>query len=111
MNYELAEQLRDREFPQTGEGRRIGPPSALAWRARDLVYVPTLEELVAACGDRFGELARLPDGRFDAVARGGAKKETGNSPVEAVGRLWLALNQLPSGWFRRSESSDPLLLP
>ena len=31
MNYELAEQLRDAGFPQTGEGRRIGSPSALAW--------------------------------------------------------------------------------
>jgi hypothetical protein len=97
MDYELAEQLRAAGFPQTGEGRRIGPPNALAWRARDLVYVPTVEELIAACGDQFGGLARLPDGRFDVVALGGSRKELGKSLAEAVARLWLALNRLTSG--------------
>ena len=48
MDYELAEQLREAGFPQSGEGKRIGTPSALVWRARDLIYVPTLEELISA---------------------------------------------------------------
>ena len=59
MDHKLAEQLRDAGFPQSGEGRRIGALTAFVWRARDLVYVPTLEELLAACGDEFGEMARL----------------------------------------------------
>jgi hypothetical protein len=92
MNYELAEQLRDAGFPQSGHGRHIGAPSALVWRARDLVYAPTLEELISACGDQFGEIARRDDGRFDAVARGGKPKQTDTSPTGAAARLWLALN-------------------
>ena len=56
MNYRLAEP-RDEGFPQSGGGRHIGAPTAFVWRARDLAYVPTLEELIAACGDQFGEMA------------------------------------------------------
>ena len=92
MYYELAERLRDAGFPQSGEGRRIGAPTAFVWRARDLVYVPSLEELVAACGEGFGEMVRLPDGSFEAVARGGRLRQTGKSPAEAVASLWLAIN-------------------
>jgi hypothetical protein len=92
MNYELAQQLREAGFPQSGDGRRIGAPTAFLWRARDLVYVPTLEELIAACGEQLGEMARLPDGSFEAAARGGTPKQMGKSPTEAVARLWLALN-------------------
>ena len=92
MDYELAVQLRDMGFPQSGDGRRIGAPNVFVWRARDLVYVPSLEELLAACGDQFGEMARLPNGSFEAAARGGTPRQMGKSPVEVVARLWLALN-------------------
>jgi len=92
MDYQLAERLRDAGFPQSGAGRHIGAPTAFVWRARDLVYVPALEELITACGDQFGEMARLSDGRFEAAARGGKLSRTGKSPIEAVGRLWLAIN-------------------
>ena len=92
MNYELAERLRDAGFPESGDGRRIGAPTAFLWRASDLVYVPTLEELIAACGDDFGEMERRPDGSFEAVARGGSLRQMGKSPTEAVARLWLVLN-------------------
>ena len=88
MDYELAVQLRDMGFPQSGDGRRIGAPNVFVWRARDLVY----EELLAACSDQFGEIARLPNGSFEAAARGGIPRQMGKSPVEAVARLWLALN-------------------
>ncbi len=91
MDHKLAEQLRDAGFPQSGEGRRIGALTAFVWRARDLVYVPTLEELLAACGDEFAEMARLPDGGFEAAGRGGTPRLMGKSPAEAVARLWLAL--------------------
>ena len=94
MTYTLAEQLRDAGFPQSGDGRRIGAPTALVWRARDLVYAPTLDELLAACGGQLGQLARLTDGRFEAVARGGSPRVSGDCPTEAVARLWLALSAL-----------------
>jgi len=93
MDYELAVQLRDAGFSQSGEGRRIGAPAAFVWRARDLVYVPSLEELIAGCGDQFGEVARLSDGSYEAVACGGKPRQIGKSPTEAIARLWLALNR------------------
>ena len=94
MNYQLAERLRDAGFPQSGGGRHIGAPTAFVWRARDLVYVPALEELIAACGDQFGEIARLRDGNFETTAAGGRLRQTGKSPTEAVARLWLAINDV-----------------
>ena len=92
MDYQLAEQLRSSGFPQTGGGRHIGAPTAVVWRASDLVYVPALEELIAACGDHFGEIARLLDGNFQAASRDGRLRQAGRSPTEAVARLWLAVH-------------------
>ena len=97
MDYHLAERLRDPGFPQSGAGRHIGAPIAVVWRARDLVYAPALEELIAACGDQFGEMARRPDGSFEATACGGSLKQTGNSPTDAVARLWLTINGVREG--------------
>jgi len=56
MNYELAKQLYDAGFPQQGFGRWVGNPDQVIWRAGDRVYVPTLEELIKACGDDFNSL-------------------------------------------------------
>ena len=52
MDYDLAESLMDAGFPQIGKGRLIGPLNKLVWRSGDRVYVPTLEELIEACGKR-----------------------------------------------------------
>jgi hypothetical protein len=35
MNYELAKQLRDTGFPQSGSGKWIGPPEKIVWRSGD----------------------------------------------------------------------------
>lgn len=93
MNYELAKELEDAGFPQGGEGRWTFPPNNLVTRARDRVYVPTLEELIEACGNSF-KLERL-----DLYEKPSSwKAETffdrgeGSTPVESVARLWLALN-------------------
>src|SRR4051812_10164841 len=88
MDHKLAEQLREAGFPQSREGRRIGAPTAFVWRARDLVYVPSLEELITSCGDAFERMTRLPDGRFEVA---GPAIRKGESPSEAAARLWLAL--------------------
>ena len=94
MNYQLAERLRDEGFPQSGGGRHIGAPTAFVWRARDLVYVPTLEELILACGDQFGAMARLEDESFEATAPADRLRQTGKSPTDAFARLWLAINDV-----------------
>jgi hypothetical protein len=56
VDYELAKILMDAGFPQSGKGRLIGSPNKLVWRSDDRVYVPTLEELIEACGKNFGSL-------------------------------------------------------
>jgi hypothetical protein len=62
MDYELAKSLMDAGFPQIGKGSLIGSLDKLVWRSGDRVYVPTLEELIDACGENFGSLNRQNDG-------------------------------------------------
>jgi hypothetical protein len=62
MDYELAKSLMDAGFPQIGKGSLIGSPNKLVWRSGDRVYVPTLEELIEACGRNFDSLDRQHDG-------------------------------------------------
>lgn len=49
MNYELAQQLKDGGFPQSGNGGRVASPYTIVARRDDFAYVPTLEELIKAC--------------------------------------------------------------
>lgn len=94
MDYELASELRDAGFPQTGKGNRIGPSDNLIWRSSDRVYNPILSELIEACGNEFDNLSRFcPTGTPWFQARGSGKLENGSTPEEAVARLWLALNK------------------
>ena len=79
-------------FRKPGEAGTLGAPTAVVWRARDLVDVPALEELITACGDHLGEIARLNNGSFQAAARDGRLRQAGRSPTEAVARPWLAIN-------------------
>lgn len=83
MDYNLAKQLKDTGFPQM-DGRYLNNGE---------VYVPTLEELIEACGDGFQTLERykgVPD-RWQANTLK-QKSFLGATPVEAVAKLWLALN-------------------
>ena len=59
MHYDLAKQLRDAGFPQGGNGKWIGPPDKIVWRSGDRAYVPTREELIAACGTEFRDFELL----------------------------------------------------
>lgn len=60
------------------------------------VYIPTLEELIEACGNEFANLGRTENGWVALADRPGleipvtAQKPT---PSEAVANLWLALNK------------------
>jgi hypothetical protein len=97
VDYQLAQELRDAGFPQTGRGTQIGPSDKLVWRAGDRVYIPTLSELIEACGERFWmlEACNLEAGNWHASGYAAAKIEGayGTSPDEAVARLWLVLNK------------------
>lgn len=100
MNYELAKQLEAAGFKQYGDNRAvdgakimIGHPDYTAE-----YYVPTLEELVEECGDGFVSvvgrnrkhwLASLSSVDGTTLIQIGF----GDSPTEAVAKLWLALNK------------------
>src|SRR5262245_39464264 len=94
VDYELAKRLMDAGFPQIGKGNSIGSPDKLVWRISDRVYVPTLEELIVACGENFGSLDKRHDGWL-ARANGDQHCFAG-TPAEAVARLWLTLQKQSS---------------
>ena len=91
MGYELAKLLEQAGWPQAGSGVWVVDPDSLIGRHR--VYVPRLEELIEACGNRFEELRQVPEPNGGWIARSSSPERVGrgNSPVEAVARLWLAL--------------------
>jgi hypothetical protein len=109
MDHALAKQLKDAGFPQIGSGKwQFAHSSGFTLKApykgdeRDLIYHPTLEELIEACGGDFGELERdfddEPKWIWRAVsdapynADGAFHTGEGSTPTESVARLWLALN-------------------
>ena len=81
----------DSGFPQIGKGSLVGPLDKLVWRSGDRVYVPTLEELIEACGENFGSLKKQPDGWL-AYANYD-QSYFAKTSVEAVAHLWLALQK------------------
>lgn len=96
MKYQLARELYDAGFPQEGKGTWVGDPASLVLRRADRVYVPTLEELIAVCGDRFYSLIYDTDNDwrcFSEVESGYIDDANGPTSTEAVARLWLALQK------------------
>jgi hypothetical protein len=70
------------------------PPDTLVAHSADRVYVPTLSELIEACDDQFRLLERhnSPAAPWTAHTLH-VGPAIGNTPEEAVARLWLALNE------------------
>ncbi len=121
MNYELAKELKEAGFPQ-GENldNIIAQGTALAYlreskpskellekyedalgKLKELyqddveyVYVPTLSELIEACGDDFFQLTK-GSGLFFAEADIDTEPQffNGSTPEEVVANLWLGLNK------------------
>lgn len=112
MKYELAEQLKDAGFPQEGgifdyvtgtkptevkfktkEGKEI----FFKGKKVEKAYVPTLSELIKACGDRFGSMTKGADLQmWQIVSRDfitDKKIVTGDTPKEAFALFWLVLNK------------------
>lgn len=86
-SYETAVKLKEAGFPQKILGE---VPSWIVWH-------PTLEELIEACGDKFISLVRYLNPKLGFYADGGSidaiLREDGISPEEAVANLWLVLNK------------------
>jgi len=102
MNYELAAKLKDAGLSQENGGDFVDADETI-WHdvhptSFPCAYIPTLSELIEACGEgRF-----LLEKGFDTapsgldvteywVAQRGMFKEVGSIPEEAVANLYLAL--------------------
>lgn len=97
ITYELAKRLRDAGFPGSERWGENGGKMMV-----DIFDVPTLEELIEACGERYTLLKRERDGHWRATGaiRASQKRERfrevhlyGSTPEEAIAMLWLALNK------------------
>jgi hypothetical protein len=109
MNYELAKELKDKGFPNSNDwkkGRVIGVGVCMIRDdGEDFDYVPTLSELIEACGECLSHIKRYPledcvywwavshCGHKEHEIGGNNLEEQGKTPEEAVARLWLALNK------------------
>ena len=112
MEYETAKELKDNGFPHKGNGQYIGnvgninhdaikPGEVFGIAQEDFCYIPTLEELIEACGYRFGSLTQSPRKTWYVTTVEGKDNYTYelvrdiecSIPLEAVARLWLALNK------------------
>lgn len=96
MTYELAKQLKDAGFPIPDCPAWIingdGPMGAVIWKDK---YIPTLSELIEACGDEWIKVYNLENNHAHWVADRVFPHTHGHgsTPEEAVSNLWLALNR------------------
>ena len=114
MHYELWKELKDAGFPQKS-GRYISETGRHGGWSSDKgieefddkiggyehwAYIPTLEELIEACGEDFQrvENTKPMHDRWRAYSWDQAYGDIddfhyGESPAEAIARLWLHLNK------------------
>ena len=97
IDYSLAKELKRSGFPKSEEW--IDNGSGFFVDKGELAYeVPTLEELIEACGEDFAMLGQNKE-CTEWTALGGTKKMyadktgKGSTTSEAVARLWLSLNK------------------
>ncbi len=102
MKYELALELKKAGFPQEGSGYYLDQPDGLrlprsAYNPKHDTYIPTLEQLIEACGEKFRALLFIGKGVHTGepwVAHGEEGIRTGGmTPTSAVAKLWLSLNK------------------
>lgn len=125
MNYELAKKLKDAGFEQKDGfsfGIHLNPFSGKEESIEKCdsknttidydswVYIPTLEELIEACGEDFDSLDYYPKNKtehkwvaFSSIDEktcekcgsplGNYKQAPGKNSSEAVAKLWLKLNK------------------
>lgn len=96
MNYELAKQLKYAGFPQ-GEPYNnylyCDEHEDLEHTEECSAYIPTLEELIEACGEDLIEITFLHD-KNEVIAKGFNVEIPAITALEAVARLWLKLQEV-----------------
>ncbi len=98
LSYELAKELKDAGFTQTGKSIMIVMPgNGVFYEAPIPAYVPTLEELIEACGKPFMLMHFKEDGynwqAFNDTDSVCELAETGETAIEATAKLWLAIKK------------------
>ena len=101
MKYKLAKQLKDAGFPQIKVGGNYwiaqDKPLPQIWgqAPEETVLIPTLSELIEACGDDLDSLVRdMSENKlWIAYRQDGDGSGEGKTPGEAVAKLWLKLNE------------------
>jgi len=103
IDYKLAKQLKEAGFPQEDwewlkdwENKDTGHYNT--WEQYSAGFIPTLSELIEACGKDFWELSQWEKDNWQVMSninpsKNGGIITTGKSPEEAVAKLWLKLNE------------------
>ena len=111
INYKLARGLKEAGFPQGNKGYyfalngkyEYGFPPLKGFDERSGVHIPTLSELIDACGDKLVDLTRVgknaskksvgnyPEGTKWMTNNISFPRSYGETPEEAVAELWLLL--------------------
>ena len=104
MNYKLAKELKDAGFPQRYvRGQMMYDLSiepnkeGILPDGTEEVFMPTLSELIEACGEGFGLLVQHigKKGKWyntNSNSTNDGIQTFGDTPSEAVAKLWLSLN-------------------
>jgi hypothetical protein len=95
ISYELAQELKDAGFPQGAH--KLSCYDNGCYEALGNACVPTLEELIEACGESLLVLEREADrwiGRGLAGDTSDYRRAEGSTAAEAIARLWLALHEI-----------------
>lgn len=108
MNYELANWLKEAGFAQKKSDNNCfyitSSGSVVPYKIWNGAYLPTLSELIEACGDRFHMLIKGIDypakqpkywayEEYDwDMEQSSGKEGVGQTPEEAVAKLYLALH-------------------
>jgi len=94
MNPPLVKQLKDAGFPirryPEWALEKDGLVPAVEWEKN---YVPTLSELIEACGEDFSHLYKGNKSDWFVEGLFVDERYDGQTPEEAVANLWLALNK------------------
>ena len=95
MNYKLAKQLKDAGYPQP----KYFTAGNYYEKNDEMIVIPTLSELIDACGDKFDSLSIGEDKKW--ICMGGEWNEDygiefiieGETYEESVAKLWLEINK------------------
>lgn len=85
-------------FGKTGDGLNIYNDGYLhryvEFGNEEVYWLPTLSELISACGEPFEALERINEGEWFAASDTDGPYKKASTPEKAVANLYLSLNQI-----------------